>query len=101
MISARSHFIEVSVTSGVLSDYILGIFMGYFTITMIVILNKFLLPPVCHILTDLEKHTNCNEFEFSFALKYTLSMFFTTALMTLAVEAIVFKNYYSSKFGVV
>jgi|JI6StandDraft_1071083.scaffolds.fasta_scaffold106685_2 membrane protein CcdC involved in cytochrome C biogenesis len=28
-------------------------------------------------------------------------MFFTTALMTLAVEAIVFKNYYSSKFGVV
>lgn len=33
------------------------------------------------------------EHQFSYALKYTLGMFFTTAVMTLAVEAIQFENY--------
>ena len=36
-----------------------------------------------------------------FAIKYSLSMFFTTALMTLAVEAIEFQNYFKHKFGVI
>jgi hypothetical protein len=52
MIKARSHFIEVSVTSGDSYEYAVGIFMGYFTIALIILLNKFLLPPVCHLLTD-------------------------------------------------
>lgn len=34
-------------------------------------------------------------------MKYSLGMFFTTALMTLAVQAITFKNFYSHQYGVI
>ena len=42
-----------------------------------------------------------SKFQFSFALKYCLGLFFTTALMTLAVEAITMKNYYQHPYGVI
>jgi hypothetical protein len=38
-----------------------------------------------HFFTDLEKHDDSSKFEASFAFKYAMGMFFTTALMTLAV----------------
>jgi len=40
---------------------------------------------VLHHFTHLEKHLTTSDEEFSFALKYSLGLFFTTALMTLAV----------------
>lgn len=52
MIKARSHFIELAADATDQYDHALGVFMGYFTITMIVLINKFLLPSVCHLLTD-------------------------------------------------
>ena len=39
--------------------------------------------------------------QFSFALKYALGLFFTTAIMTLAVEAIKEQNYFSHPYGVI
>jgi hypothetical protein len=56
---------------------------------------------VLHYFTHHEIHFSTADEEFSFALKYTLGMFFTTALMTLAVEAITFHNVYQHSFGVV
>ena len=55
---------------------------------------------VLHKIGDREKHYTSSQYEFSYAFKYTLGMFFTTALMTLAVEAIRFDNY-TSEYGVV
>jgi hypothetical protein len=40
---------------------------------------------VLHFFAHLEKHESASSEEFSFAFKYTLGLFFTTALMTLAV----------------
>lgn len=39
--------------------------------------------------------------QFSFALKLALGLFFTTALMTLATEAIKMQNYYTHPYGVI
>lgn len=50
---------------------------------------------VLHYFTHLEKHKTTSNEEFSFALKYTIGLFFTTALMTLAVEAVTFHNFYA------
>ena len=61
---------------------------------MIIFFNKFLMGAVLHYFTHHEYHFSTADEEFSFALKYTLGMFFTTALMTLAVEAITFHNVY-------
>lgn len=58
------------------------------------IFNKFVLAPILHFITDkCEKHYEFSSLEFSFALKYAFSMFFTTALLTLIVEAMVFHNF--------
>ena len=59
---------------------------------MVVLFHKF---------TDLERHETSSTFQFSFCLKYCLGLFFTTALMTLSVEAIRFHNYYSHPYGVI
>ena len=59
---------------------------------MVVLFHKF---------TDIERHDSVSKFQFSFGLKYCLGLFFTTALMTLAVEAIKFNNYFAHPFGVI
>jgi len=56
---------------------------------------------VLHYFTHLEKHDNKAHEDFSFAFKYALGMFFTTALMTIMVEALKFHNYYTHDFGVI
>ena len=43
---------------------------------------------VLHAICDLEKPETTSQLQFSYAFKYTLGMFFTTAVMTLAVEAL-------------
>jgi hypothetical protein len=57
--------------------------------------------PVLHYFTHLEKHESSDKVESSFALKYALGMFFTTALMTLAVEVVSFHNFYTHLYGVI
>lgn len=68
---------------------------------LVVVFDKTILVTLFHHFTDLEKHVTTAKLQFSFGLKYALGLFFTTALMTLAVEAIKFHNYYSHPYGVV
>jgi hypothetical protein len=56
---------------------------------------------VLHIFVHMEKHAYTDSQGHSFAMKYALGMFFTTALMTLAVEALYFKNFYQHPYGVI
>ena len=56
---------------------------------------------IMHEISHHELHKRAMDLEFSFTIKYAFSMFFTTALMTLAVEAIEFGNYYKHPYGVI
>jgi hypothetical protein len=57
----------------------------FLTMLLIIIFNKFCISYILHLFTDIEMHRTGSEFEFSFGLKYTLGLFFTTALMTIFV----------------
>lgn len=81
--------------------YKLAVFLVYLLLFLIVLFNKFILGFVLHELTHLEHHSNTSDEEFSFAIKYTIGLFFTTAVMTLAVEDITFHNFYAHEFGVI
>jgi hypothetical protein len=72
----------------------------FLTMLLIIIFNKFCISAILHYFTDIEMHRTGSEFEFSFGLKYTLGLFFTTALMTIFVEDLGFNNIYSFKYGV-
>lgn len=61
----------------------------------VVLFNKFIMSKVLHKIVHDENHAFVDKQSHSFAIKYSLGMFFTTALMTLAVEAITFRNFYS------
>lgn len=52
---------------------------------LVVLFDKLILSTLFHKFTDLEKHSTTADLQFSFALKYAIGLFFTTALMTLAV----------------
>ena len=67
----------------------------------VVLFNKFIMGKVLHKFVHMERHAYTDQEGHSFAMKYSLGMFFTTALMTLAVEAITFKNFYSHQYGVI
>jgi hypothetical protein len=73
----------------------------FITLFGVILFNKFIMGKVLHYFVHLEKHAYTDEEGHSFAMKYSLGMFFTTALMTLAVEAITFKNFYSHPYGVI
>lgn len=71
-------------------DYSGAVALVYIMLILIVLFNKLLMAVLFHIFTDLEKHETSSKYQASFGLKYCLGLFFTTALMTLAVEAIRF-----------
>ncbi len=75
--------------------------IAWVTLLGIVFFNKFVMGNVLHYFTHLEKHDDKAHEDFSFAFKYALGMFFTTALMTIAVEALKFNNFYLHDFGVI
>jgi fumarate reductase subunit D len=62
---------------------------------LITFFNKFCISYLLHHITDLEMHRTGSEFEYSFGLKYTMGLFFTTAIMTLVVEGFGLHNFYS------
>lgn len=80
---------------------VIATIIAWATLLGIVFFNKFVMGNVLHYFTHLEKHDNKAQEDFSFAFKYALGMFFTTALMTIMVEALKFKNYYKHDFGVI
>lgn len=62
--------------------------------TSIVLFNKFALPFLVHHIVDLEKWSTKTKLNISFAFKLTIALFFNTALITVLVEVILFKNFY-------
>lgn len=78
-----------------------AIALGYIMLILVVLFNKLLMVTLFHKFTDLERNDTSSKYQFSFGLKYCLGLFFTTAIMTLAVEAVSFQNYYSHLFGVI
>jgi hypothetical protein len=84
-----------------LSEYRGAIALTYIAMFLIVIFNKIILSSVFHKFTEWERHTTTAKEQFSFEFKLSIGFFFTTALMTLAVEAIRFQNYYTHLYGVI
>lgn len=70
-------------------------------ILFVVLFNKLGISTLFHKFTDMERHKTTYTFQVSFCLKYCLGLFFTTALMTLIVEAFMLKNYYKHSYGVI
>lgn len=68
---------------------------------LVVLFDKIVLATLFHKFTEWELPSTSATLQFSFALKLALGLFFTTALMTLATEAIKFQNYYGHPYGVV
>lgn len=70
-------------------------------ILFVIIFDKIVLSTLYYKFTILEKHATTSGFQFSYALKLAIGLFFTTAIMTLAVEAFYLNNYYSHPYGVI
>ena len=83
------------------NEYEVAVFIVFLSLFLIVFFNKLIMGWALHHFTHFEKHDNTFDEEFSFGLKYMLGLFFTTALMTLAVEAITFDNFFSHEYGVI
>ena len=75
--------------------------MVYLGLISVIFFNKFVMGAVLHKITAFERHPTTARLEFHFALKYSVGMFFTTALMTLAVEDLRFHNFYKHPYGVI
>lgn len=71
------------------------IILVYAALITVILFNKLIMGAVFHKLCHFEHHSTTTALEFHFALKYSVGMFFTTALMTLAVEDIRFHNFYA------
>ena len=63
--------------------------------------NKFVMGFVLTKICKFELHPTTDQLEFHFAVKYSVGMFFTTALMTLFVEDFRFHNFYEHKYGLI
>jgi len=63
--------------------------------------NKFILAYAIHHLIEYEKHVTGAAVQYALCLKYTLGLFFTTALMTLLVEGASYNNVFHSDYGIV
>jgi hypothetical protein len=75
--------------------------MVYLALIGVIFFNKFVMGAILHRICDFERHPTTAQEEFHFALKYSVGMFFTTALMTLAVEDLRFHNFYEHPYGVI
>ena len=72
----------------------------YICLVFTIIFDKFILSFFLHKIVHFEKHeTEANQ-QLSFGIKYGCGIFFTTAFMTLAVEALELQNY-THNYGVV
>jgi len=61
----------------------------------IILFNKFILAYIIHHLVEIELHKTGESAQFSFMLKYSLGLFFTTALMTILVEGVTHDNVFT------
>lgn len=89
----KSKFIESSMHSNAdpdkaYADEVKAIVVALLTFFGVIMFNKFVMGNVLSYFTKLEHHDHVDYFQFSFASKYAFGMLFTTALMTIVVEAI-------------
>lgn len=61
----------------------------------IVLFNKFILSWIIHHLCDFEQHGKGSNYQTSFMVKYSIGLFFTTALLTIIVEGAIHTNVYT------
>jgi hypothetical protein len=73
----------------------------YITLVLVIFVNKFIICPILHHICHFEKYFTKTKEEYGFTVKYLLSMFFTSAVMTILVEGIANKNIYARHFGVI
>lgn len=102
LLSEKSTLIEHSFEAK--SDtayYYEGTILVYVALVFVILFNKFIMGAILHRICDFERHPTTDLEEFHFAIKYSVGMFFTTALMTLAVEDMRFHNFYERPFGVI
>ena len=67
----------------------------------IVLFNKVILQKILRYIVKQEKHGYKDKENLSFAVKYATAIFFTTGLMTLIVEAMMYQNYYTHHLGLI
>jgi hypothetical protein len=60
-------------------------FIAYSTFILVILLNKFVLTVIIQKICVFQKYSTKSKEQFSFTLKYSISTFFTTAIMTLLV----------------
>lgn len=64
---------------------IFATFIVFVALFGVVLFNKFVMGNVIHKFVHMQHHAYTDKENHSFALKYAIGMFFTTALMTIAV----------------
>jgi hypothetical protein len=101
LLSEKSILIEESFSEEGHGSYSAAVTMVYMALVGVIFFNKFVMGSILHRITDFERHPTTAQEEFHFALKYAVGMFFTTALMTLAVEDLRFHNFYQHPYGVI
>lgn len=84
-----------------MGEYEGAVALVYILMIAIILFGKVILSNIFHFFTELEHHGTTSSLQSSFALKYALGLFFTTALMTLTVEAIKTQNYYTYPYGLI
>ncbi len=90
-----------TITTDTHGSYSAAVAMVYLALVGVIFFNKFVMGFILHKITNFERHPTTAQEEFHFALKYSVGMFFTTALMTLAVEDLRFHNFYQHPYGVI
>lgn len=101
LFSEKSTLISESFKHTNENEYFTGLILVYLTITCVILFNKFVMGYVLHQICEFERHSTSDLEEFHFAIKYSVGLFFTTALMTLAVEDGRFGNFYQHPYGVI
>lgn len=66
-----------------------------------VLLNKFAVSKFLHFVSAFERYSTYTKEEYYFSVKYTITLFLTTAVMTLLVEGLTFHNFNAYEYGVV
>lgn len=72
-----------------------------FVLIGIVLFNKLFLKYTIKYIVKRERHGYKDKENLSFAIKYAIAIFFTTALMTLIVELISYQNIYTHHLGLI
>jgi hypothetical protein len=63
--------------------------------------NKFVFFTIIHHLVDFERHKTGGGYQYQVTLKYTIGLFFTTALLSIIIEGFSEHTFFNSEYGLV